>query len=67
MDVPHVVVDCQTSSCVWRTIEKMLTSLLNFDIMQLHRYFQDLRQGDASVTPYMQHTKSLFDEFAIVG
>jgi hypothetical protein len=32
--------------------------------MQLHGSFQDLRQGDASVTTYMQHAKSLFDELA---
>jgi len=30
--------------------------------MQLHGSFQDLRQGDASVTTYMQHANSLFDE-----
>jgi hypothetical protein len=35
--------------------------------MQLHRSFQDLQQGDASVTTYMQHAKSLFDELAAVG
>jgi len=32
--------------------------------MQLHGSFQDLRQGDASVTTYIQHAKSLFDELA---
>jgi hypothetical protein len=35
--------------------------------MQLHGSFQDLRQGDASVAPYMQHAKSLFDELAAAG
>jgi hypothetical protein len=35
--------------------------------MQLHGSFQDLRQGDASVTTYMQHAKSLFDELAFAG
>jgi hypothetical protein len=35
--------------------------------MQLHGSFQDLRQGDASVTTYMQHAKSLFDELASAG
>ena len=35
--------------------------------MQLHGSFQDLRQGDASVTTYMQNTKSLFDELAFAG
>ena len=35
--------------------------------MQLHGSFQDLRQGDASVTIYMQHAKSLFDELAAAG
>jgi len=28
MDVLHLVVDCQTSSCVWRTLEKTLASPL---------------------------------------
>jgi hypothetical protein len=35
--------------------------------MQLHGSFQDLRQGNASVTTYMQHAKSLFDELASAG
>jgi hypothetical protein len=35
--------------------------------MQLHGSFQDLQQGDASVTTYMQHAKSLFDELVAVG
>jgi hypothetical protein len=35
--------------------------------MQLHGSFQDLRQGDASVTKYMQHAKSLFDELVVVS
>jgi hypothetical protein len=42
MDVLHLVVDCQTSSYVWRTFEKTLASLLNSRIMQLHGSFQDL-------------------------
>ena len=32
--------------------------------MQLHGSFQDLRQGDSSVSLYMQQAKSLFDELA---
>jgi len=60
MDVLHLVVDCQTSSCVWRTLEKALASPSNSRIMQLHGSFQDFRQGDASVT-------TLFDELAAVG
>ena len=67
MNVLHLVVDCQTSSCVWRTLEKMLISPSNSRIMQLHGSFQDLQQGDASVTTYMQHAKSLFDELVAVG
>jgi len=35
--------------------------------MQLHGSFQDLRQGDSSVSLYMQQAKSLFDELAAVG
>jgi hypothetical protein len=67
MNVLHLVVDCQTSSCVWRTLEKMLISPSNSRIMQLHGSFQDLQQGDASVTTYMQHAKSLFDELVAIG
>jgi len=67
MDILHLVVNCQTYSCVWRTLEKALASPLNSHIMQLHRSFKDLRQGDASVTTYMQHAKSLFDELAAAG
>ena len=67
MDVLHLVVDCLTSSCVWCTLEKALASPSNSRIMQLHGSFQDLQQGDASVTTYMQHAKSLFDELVAVG
>jgi hypothetical protein len=63
MDVLHLVVYCQTS-CVWHTLEKVLTSPLNYGIMQVRGSFQDLRQADASVTTCMQHAKSLFDELA---
>ena len=67
VDVLHLVVDCSTSHCVWRTLEKALASPSNSRIMQLHGSFQDLRQGDASVSMYMQQAKSLFDELAAAG
>jgi len=67
VDVLHLVVDCSTSQCVWRTLEKALASPSNSRIMQLHGSFQDLRQGDSSVSLYMQPAKSLFDELAAVG
>jgi len=64
VDVLHLVVDCSTSHYVWRTLEKALASPFNSRIMQLHGSFQDLRQGDSSVSLYMQQAKSLFDELA---
>jgi len=67
VDVLHLVVDCSTSHCVWRTLEKVLASPSNSRIMQLHGSFQDLRQGDSSVSIYMQQAKSLFDELAVAG
>jgi len=67
VDVLHLVVDCSTSHCVWRTLEKALASPSNSRIMQLHGSFQDLRQGDLSVSLYMQQAKSLFDELAAAG
>jgi hypothetical protein len=67
MDVLHLMVYCQTSSCVWCTVEKTLVSPSNSRIMQLHGSFQDLQQGDTSVTTYMQHAKSLYDELVVVG
>jgi hypothetical protein len=54
IDVLHLVVDCFTSHCVWRTLEKAFASLSNSRIMQLHGSFQDLWQGDSSVSMYMQ-------------
>jgi len=39
----------------------------NYHIMQLHGSFQALRQGDSSVSIYMQQAKSLFDELVVVG
>ncbi|KAL3571765.1 hypothetical protein D5086_025669 [Populus alba] len=56
-----------SSHCVWRTLKKALASQSNSRIMQLHGSFQDLRQGDASVSMYMQKAKSLFDELAAAG
>ena len=35
--------------------------------MQLHGSFQDLHQGDDSVSAYLQRAKVLFDELAAVG
>jgi hypothetical protein len=67
VDVLHLVVDCSTSHYVWRTLEKALASPSNSRIMQLHGSFQDLRQGDSSVSLYMQQAKSLFDELATTG
>ena len=39
VDVLHLVVDCSTSHCVWRTFEKALASPSNSRIMQLHGFF----------------------------
>jgi hypothetical protein len=35
--------------------------------MQLYGSFQDLRQGDSSVSIYIQQAKSLFDELVVAG
>jgi hypothetical protein len=35
--------------------------------MQLHGSHQDLRQGDESVTQFMQKVKALFDELVLAG
>lgn len=35
--------------------------------MQLHGSLQDLRQGDDTVTLYLQRAKGLFDELAAAG
>jgi len=64
MDVLHLVVDCQTSHCVWCALEQVFASSSNYRIMQLHDSFQDLCQDDDSVTIYLQKAKSLFDELA---
>jgi hypothetical protein len=42
MDVLYLVVDCQTLSFVWRTLEQALASPSNSRIIQLHGSFQDL-------------------------
>jgi hypothetical protein len=63
MDVLYLVVDWQTFHYVWHT----LASPSNFHIMQLHRSFQNLRQGDASVAMHMQQEKSLFYELVVAG
>jgi hypothetical protein len=35
--------------------------------MQLHGSFQNLRQGDKSVTQFIQKAKALFDELVVAG
>ena len=56
------------SSCsAWGTLERALASTSNSHIMQLHGSFQDLRQGDESVTQFIQKAKALFDELAAAG
>jgi len=67
MDVLHLMVDSHTSHCVWRTFEKAFASSSNSRIMQLNGSFQALRQGNSSVSIYMQQAKSLFDELVAVG
>jgi hypothetical protein len=49
---------------VFGALEKALASPSNSRIMQLHGSFQDLQQSDSSISIYMQHAKSLFDELA---
>jgi hypothetical protein len=62
VDMLHLVVDCHTSQCVWRTLEKALASPSNSCIMQLYVLFKLLSKGDSSISIYMQQAKSLFDE-----
>jgi len=66
VDVLHLVVDCHTSQCVWHTLEKALASPSNSRIMQLHDSFQDLRQGDSSVSIYIQQAKSLLTNWLLL-
>jgi len=63
----HLVVNCQISSYVWRTLEQALASTSNSRIMQLYGSLQDLRQGDESVTQFMQKAKASFDELVVAG
>jgi len=67
MEVLHLVVGCQSSCSAWRTLERALASTSNSRIMQLHGSLQDLRQGDESVTQFMQKAKALFDELVAAG
>jgi len=67
MEVLHLVVGCQSSCSAWGTLERALASTSNSRIMQLHGSLQDLRQGDESVTQFMQKAKALFDELATAG
>ena len=67
MDVLHLVVDCQTSSSVWRTLEQAFFCPSNSRIMQLHGLFQELCQGNDNITGYLQRAKSMFDELVVAG
>jgi hypothetical protein len=65
MEVLHLVVGCQSSCSAWHTLEQALASTSNSRIMQ--GSLQDLRQGDESVTQFMQKAKALFNELAADG
>jgi hypothetical protein len=67
MKVLHLVVNCPASCSVWHTLEQALASTSNSCIMQLHGSLQDLRQGDDSVTQFLQKAKTLFDELTAAG
>jgi len=67
MEVLHLVVGCQSSFSSWHTLKRALASTSNSRIMQLHGSLQDLRQGDESVTQFMQKAKALFDELVAAG
>ena len=67
MEVLHLIVGCQSSCSAWSTLEQALASTSNSRIMQLHGSLQELRQGDESVTLFMQKAKVLFDELAAAG
>jgi len=64
IEILHLVVDCDTSHSIWQTLEKSFASPSPSRIMQLHGSFQDLHQGDDSVSVYLQRAKVLFDELA---
>ena len=66
-EILHLVVDCDTSHSIWQTLQKSFASPSHSRIMQLHGSFQDLRQGDDTVTAYLQRAKVLFDELAAAG
>ena len=67
MEVLHLVVGCQTFCSARRTLEQALASTSNSRIIQLHGSFQDLQQGDESVTQFIEKAKALFDELTAAG
>jgi hypothetical protein len=67
MEVLHLVVGCQTSCSVWRTLEQALASTSNSRNIQFHGSLQDLRRGDESITQFIQKAKALFDELVAAG
>lgn len=67
MEVLHLIIGCQSSCSAWSTLEQALASTSNSRIMQLHGSLQELRQGDESITLFMQKAKVLFDELTAAG
>jgi hypothetical protein len=67
VEVLHLVVDCNTSHAIWKTLETTLASPSNYRIMQLHGSFQDLQQNDDSASIYLQKANALFDKLAATG
>jgi len=67
MDVLHLVVDCQTSYYVWRTLEKALASLSNSRIIQPMDLFKIFGKEILQLLHTCSTPKSLFDELAAIG
>ncbi|KAF7140780.1 hypothetical protein RHSIM_Rhsim06G0125700 [Rhododendron simsii] len=56
-----------TSREIWTTLESALASLSNTRILQLHLHLQNIKQGELSVTQYLQKAKGLYDELNAAG
>lgn len=66
-DVLPLIVGATSSREIWTTLESALASPSHTRILQLHLQIQNIKQGELSVTQFLQKAKRLSDELSAAG
>ncbi|XP_047335775.1 uncharacterized protein LOC124939337 [Impatiens glandulifera] len=58
---------CETSSCLWATLERMFATQSRARLVQLRLQLQTQKKGNKSMNEYLQSIKSIADSLAVIG